>query len=288
LEGAAKAIGMPLPYAYKVSPELFCENFTQRQAEATVPVTVSRIGDVATGMIVDGKWRYRPASTADALRAIELAGNFELRRASVSFAGVDVELAVPGCAVEPVVDDVLEVGVALTNSESGGRQLKASAYTYRLVCTNGAIMSDNLGFARWPNDPRMTYAGGLRVFELGVAELCEKLERVAALYLSTAETLIPDYEFWNLWRRVAYLLTRTQADSVLGISEAERLDLQQVIRERRPLEPAVITERNAYEVHNRITYAAHGRSFAVRRGLQEVGGDFLSRAASWPPSVSLN
>jgi hypothetical protein len=288
LESGAKAIEMPLPYMYKVSPELFCENFSQRQAEATVPVTSARIGDVATGLIVDRKWRYRPASTLDALRAIERAGSFELRRASVSFAGVDVELAVPGCAVEPIAGDVLEVGLALSNSDSGGRQLKASAYTYRLHCTNGAIMSDTLGFARWPNDPRMTYAGGLRAFEHGVADLCEKLEPVAALYLTTADKFVPDNELWNLWRRVAYLLSRSQADSIVGLSEAERLDLQQVIRNRSAVEPAVLTDRNAYEIHNQVTYAAHGRSFAIRRGLQEVGGDFLSRAASWPPSVSLN
>ena len=43
-----------------------------------------------------------------------------------------------------------------------------------------------------------------------------------------------------------------------------------------------MTDRNAYEVHNRITFAAHGRSFRNRRSLQEIGGEFLSRASTWP------
>jgi hypothetical protein len=72
------------------------------------------------------------------------------------------------------------------------------------------------------------------------------------------------------------------------MSEDKRRDLQQLIRLRGPREPAVATERNAYEVHNRITHAAHGRTFRSRRGLQELGGEFLSRAAAWPPAVSLN
>ena len=53
LEGCAAAIGIPLGYTYKVSPALFCENFAQRQAETTAPITISRVGNVATGLIAD-------------------------------------------------------------------------------------------------------------------------------------------------------------------------------------------------------------------------------------------
>jgi hypothetical protein len=148
LEGCAGAIGMPLGYAYKVSPALFCENFAQRQAETTAPITISRVGNVVTGLIADRKSRYRPACTGDVLRAVRRAEGLTLRRASISFAGVDAEFVRPGSVVEPVVGDILELGIALTNSESGGRQLKASAYSYRLACTNGAIMADEIGTAR--------------------------------------------------------------------------------------------------------------------------------------------
>src|SRR3989304_6247951 len=90
LEGAAKAIEIPLHYAYKISPDLFCENFSQRQEDAAVPITISRVGEVVTGLVLDRKSRYRPASTGDVLRAVRNEFDWELRRASISFGGVDV------------------------------------------------------------------------------------------------------------------------------------------------------------------------------------------------------
>ncbi|MFZ1932681.1 MAG: hypothetical protein WCB27_25430 [Thermoguttaceae bacterium] len=281
-EQCSLAIGMPLAYAYKVSPALFCENFAQRQAETTAPVTISRVGDVATGLIVDRKSRYRPACTADVLRAVRRSEGLTLCRASVSFAGVDVELAQAGNVVEPTVGDIIQLGIAITNSESGGRQLKASAYSYRLACTNGAIMSDEIGTARWPNDLRMTAAASLLAFQKQVSALIDKLESVSPLYTNNVQKLVPDVELFNLWRRVAYVLPRNEADDVLGMAETERRDLQQLIRLRDTRESPAMTERNAYEVHNRITFAAHGRNFRNRRSLQEIGGEFLSRASAWP------
>lgn len=277
LEGCATAIGMPLAYAYKIDPELFCDNFNKRRADTTVPVTIARVSDVATGLIANRKSPYRPACTGDVLHAIARFPNLSLRRACVSYAGVDVGFAAEGSIVEPAVGDIVELGIALTNSESGGRQLKASAYSYRLACTNGAIMSDEIGVARWPNDPRMTVAGSLSAFQKDVATLFEKLDTVSALYKANTERLVPDVDLMNLWRRVAYVIPRNEVDAVLGISAEERIELQGAIREREPGEPPVLTSYNAYEVHNRITFAAHRRSFRGRRGLEEIGGDFLSR-----------
>lgn len=217
LEGVAKAIDLPLAYGYRIRPELFCENVAQRQVDAAKPVTISRAGDVATGLIVDKATRYRPARTADVVQAIQRAFDLELRRASVSYEGVDVEFTLPGRVVEPILGDVVELGVAVSNSESGGRQLKASAYSYRLVCTNGAVMADSLGLVRWPNDARMTYAGCLRAFEKEVAGLCETLEPMASLYKSAVESPLYDHEFWNAWRRVAQHIPRAEADDVLGM-----------------------------------------------------------------------
>ena len=181
-----------------------------------------------------------------------------------------------------MVGDIIQLGIAITNSESGGRQLKASAYACRLACANGAIMSDEIGTARWPNDHRMTTAASLLAFQKQVSALIDKLESVAPLYTTNVHRLVPDVELFNLWRRVAYILCRNEADDVLGISEEARRDLQQLIRFRDARESPAMTDRNAYEVHNRITFAAHGRNFRSRRNLQEIGGEFLSRAITWP------
>lgn len=288
LEGVARQIGMPLTYAYKLSPELFCENFRQRQAVTTTPITISRVGDVATGLIDDHKSQYKPACTADVLQSIKRTFDLEFRRASVTLGSIDVELIVPGRVVEPVRGDVIEVGVSIKNSEAGEGHLLARAYSYRLVCTNGAVMSSTAGLARWPNDPRMTYPGCLRAFEKSLAGLCDRLEPVKEMYLASVERRIPDDHFWNLWRRLAYLMSRSEADEALNVTERERQDLQQTIRLREPTVPAILTEHSAYDIHNRVTHAAHGRPLGARRALQELGGDLLSRAASWPSAPSMN
>lgn len=288
LEGCAAAIEMPTGYAYKLSPKEFFDHFIQRRAGTTKPVTVSRVGDVATGLVDDKKIRYRPACTGDVLRVLSRFPNLVLRRACVCYAGVDMGFVVNGRVVEPAVGDIVEVGIAVTNSESGGRQLKASAFSHRLVCTNGAIMSDEIGVARWMNDRRMTVAGSLSAFQKDVAALFEKLDRVSALYEANTKRLVPDVDLMNLWRRIANVIPRNEVDAVLDIPAEERVALQQAIRDREPGEPAALTGRNAYEVHNRITLAAHRRSFHSRRGLEEIGGEFLSRSVAWPTIASAN
>jgi hypothetical protein len=291
LEVCAAAIEMPMAYAYRIEADLFRENFDRRRRETTRPVTLCTMGDVVIGMVIDRNSRYRPASTLQVLESLKSCGIIEqlaLRRASISHRGVDIELVRKDITVEPVPGDVIEVGLALSNSESGGRQLKASGYSYRLACTNGAVMRDSLGVARWPNDPRMTEAGCMAKFQKELQILCANVEDVVRLYANVNARVIPDSELCNLWRRVARILGVEEADSVVGISADERRDLQQTIRRRGPNEPAMATTWNAYSTHNRITHAAHGRRHLTRRGLQEIGGDLLSRALTWPFSPSVN
>ena len=56
----------------------------------------------------------------------------------------------------------------------------------------------------------------------------------------------------------------------------------------RPSVNTAMTQWSVYDVHNRITHAADGQRFRTHRGLQELGGDLLSRAADWHPAVSAN
>ena len=288
LESGAKLIEMPQSYAYKVTPELFCENFNQRRSEATLPVTVCTIGDVAVGMVNDRRRRYRPANICNVLRWLSEQSDWELRRASLSFYGMNLEMIRPGEVIEPEVGDVVELGIAITSSETGFGQLKASAYSHRIVCSNGAVMVDDLGSARWPNDARMTEAGCMRDFQRNVTGLIEQLDAVKKLYQSPMVRMMSDDESWNLWRRLAYHLDSQEADAVLGWTESSRRELQQRIRSRDLVESPQLAEMDVYELHNQITHAAHGRPFRMRQSLQALGGDLLHRAFTWPFPVSLN
>lgn len=287
-EATAKAIGMPLGYADQISPALFLDNFVQRQAETTAPVTLCRIGDVAVGLVKHGRYPYRPAPTAELLQGVPASLGLELRRATVTYHGVDLEFVRRGLIVEPAVGDVVEIGLSISNSETGGRHLAGSAYTHRLVCKNGAVLANTLGVARWPNDFRMTVHASLAAFHEQTSGLVERLNEIRTLYERSVERTLPDVEAWNLHRRLTYVTSRSSADAMFGMAEDERRELQDTIRNRPRLAPTRPTRWNVYDVHNGITHAAHGREFLVRRDLQEIGGDLVARATTWPPMESLN
>ena len=275
MEHSMKAIGMPSNYAYSISPELYRENFAQQKRHTTIPVTVCRVGDIATGLVIHKRSRYRPASSLEALRSIEQLKDLELRRASVSYAGIFTEFVKAGSVVEPAVGDIIELGIAISNSEIGDGYLKASAYSHRLVCKNGSVMSDRLGTAHWPNDPRMTPAGCMRSFSMDTSLLLTKVDQISSVYTSVIEKQLSVIEFVNLWRRVSYVLPRgSNPDGVLDVTRAERLELQEIVRGHDVDLPHSSTRWTVYDAHNRITHAAvHGQPLRVRRGLQEVGGD---------------
>lgn len=290
LENSAKSIGMQLAYAYDLSSELFCENFAQRKFETTCPVTICHVGDVATGMTLDKKHRYRPASTLEVLRGLSKSSTMdwlELRRASVSYRGVDVELVKRDLVVEPDEGDTIEIGIAISNSESGGRQLMAEASSYRLICRNGARMGERIGTARWPSDIRMTDKSCRIAFQTELDELLANLSSVKEMY-SHLDDRVPDTELNGLWRRVAYGVSRSEADEILGLSKDQRQILQTTLRERPITELAQLTDLSAFELHNRVTHAAHGRPFMARRKLQELGGDLLERSLKWGVGFSNN
>ncbi len=289
LEGMAKIIGMPLGYAYKITPELACENLAQRTRHATNPITVCHVGDIATALVVDRCRRYRPAKSAPILNALQQLKGMTLKRATIGFDGFLVELVKSGCVVEPVPGDAIELGVAVSNSEIGLRHPKASAYSFRLVCTNGAILSDRWQVARWANDPRMTDAGCLRQFTREIGEMAEIVNGFGRAYESVIDRQVPDVELVNLWRRVHYALPDDlNADRILGLTPEHRRELQDQVRMRRPNDPHALTEESVYDLHNRITHAAHEHRFRIRRDLQEIGGELLDRSRHWLDETQLN
>jgi len=148
-------------------------------------------------------------------------------------------------------------------------------------------MGERIGTARWPSDIRMTDKSCRIVFQTELDELLVNLSSVKEMY-SHLDERVPDTELNALWRRVAYGVSRSEADEILGLSKDQRQALQTILRERPSVEPAQLTDLSAFELHNRVTHAAHGRPFLARRRLQEIGGDLLERSLSWPANFSRN
>ena len=152
LEALGKHIGMPLAYAYAIDFDLYRHNVEQRKERCSKAVTVCCHRGTAVNLA--GR-EYRPAQTVDVLDKIESETIWQLQRAHVDDGGVEISLIEPGRVAAMAPGDEIELGVRISNSETGFGSLKASLYSLRLVCTNGAVMADQLGTARWNYDRRV-------------------------------------------------------------------------------------------------------------------------------------
>src|SRR5262249_25007434 len=153
--------------------------------------------------------------------------------------------------------DVIKLGVRLTNSETGFGCLKGTRFSLRLLCTNGAVMRDNLGSARWNYDRRMHMETSLKRFRTDLFKLGENHERHARLYDQLPHRVFLDRDMVNLWRQMRCVLPTPDAlDRVLGIEPDERQTLQALVRARSPFLPPGATSHRVWDVHNRITAAA--------------------------------
>ncbi len=215
LDAAAIAIRMPLDYAYRLDFGLFQQNFECRKAHCSRAVTICCNRGIAVNLADPD---YRPAHTADVLRGLVGASFWTLNGARVSDRGVDINLIQPGCTVTPEPGDVIQFGVRLSNSETGYTGLKASLFSLRLVCANGAVMADQLGTVRWNYDRRVAYTTSIEKFLNDLFKLRGRQEVQAQLYDELLQLNLLDREFVNVWRRMRTTLpSATAVDAVLDV-----------------------------------------------------------------------
>jgi hypothetical protein len=277
LEPLVEAIGMSLSYAYSIDAELFIENFEHQKLSCSKAITVCVNRGTAVNFCHAG---YRPPHTVDLLPGLADASFWKFNSARVSDRGVDINYIQPGCFVMPEKDDVIELGVRISNSETGYTGLlKGSLYSLRLVCTNGAVMADILGTARWNSDRRMSYATSLENFQKSLFKLQSKQDQQARLYLGLSQRIFLDREIVNVHRRLRTILPLTTVDNVLGLEPEQRQSLQESVRQRPAGVPAVATNLNVWDIHNRITAAAQRMDFSTRSRLERIGGALLSNAS---------
>lgn len=277
LESLAKMIKMPLSYAHRIDFDLFKTNFDRRKQQncCGIKLCISR-----NTVINVCNTNYYPARTVDVIKSLpEKIRQWRLHGILLGDRGIEISWCDENVVIDPRPGDRILGGVQLSNSETGFRGLKASLFTLRLVCSNGAIFSDERQVVRWSYDRRVTYTTNmgrfckeLELLEIPRAELADKYSRVL-------DKLISDREVVNLWRRIRRVVEPQRADYILGIQGQERLRLLERVREREDPFVSEPTDLNTYDVHNRITAAAKDFPLITKRRLEEIGGDLLWRAA---------
>jgi hypothetical protein len=278
LEDLASFIKMPLGYAYEIGFPLFQRNFLERKAATDQPVQLCILRGLAVGLVGG---HYRPARTLDVLDALPLLHEetWKIQKCSLADRGVEIDVLSDDCVVEPTPGDVIRTGIRISNSETGGCGLKASLYTHRLICSNGAVMSDSLGTVRWSYDKRVTYVSSIAKFSNSLLNLRNGQTKLKDIYSTAVGLPLLEEDLTRLWRRIraAGNFTPEHADRILGITDTERRRLGSAVAERQGANlPAEKSDWDLFTIHNRITAAARSLPFRTRSRLERIGGDVLS------------
>jgi len=284
LESLAKHIRMPLNYAYDIYFNLFRENFHRRKAACSCGLTLC----IVRGAIVNTAPANYENLRAPNLKILDMLNVeesvWQFKNISLSDEGISINFLHPTGVVEPKPGDTIRVGIRVTNSETGGRYAKVTAFTERLVCSNGAVMPDSLGTVWWSTDRRMHETTKLNAFRKKTLELLQgTLPATIAIYDGIRDRQILQREFVHLFRRMNYALhSGEQADRILGIATEDRVRVQTHVRELEPGDHGEATPWLVFDLHNRVTAGARqvvpssrNSRFSLRERLEEIGGDLL-------------
>jgi hypothetical protein len=258
------------------------------------------------GVRMKKKPHYQPIPNLALLRMLEKVWSSEDvdTRVILTDQGLQVEYlhnAAP-YTVEPVVGDVTRVGVAITNSETGGPLPVARGYTLRLRCTNGATVLTDTKITRFSNDWRCSWQWRFEQFAETLRALMQDMQsKCAALqtaYSRMLEAKLNDLQFHTWYAKAQYLYRSMpnrieHIDRIFGVDEAERQAFlkrerkwQKAKREvtRAAIAPPELTTLIAWDVFNGITAAARDEQRYSRRiGLENLAADIVS---AFTPSLN--
>jgi len=298
-------LDVPQRFAHEITRELFTITVDQLAPLHQQAVVLVVRDDVIVGVVDPAKWsggrqsirpHYLPVTNLELLSLTEKVWSPRGVQPliNISDAGIAVEVADPKVAVEAQVGDVINIGVIVTGSETGGPAPVARGYTLRLVCSNGATAPMGFGNARFSTDWRVRPARRLEAFEQAVNEFSIDVERLQQAYHGVVDGELNDDLFWRLHRQATYVLRRVTGfevtvDAMFGVEPAQRKRLVAAVRQRQGLyrrdhNPTVLLPQpsgvRAWDVYNGITAAARDEPVFHRRvALEQLGGDLLEEFA---------
>jgi hypothetical protein len=187
--------------------------------------------------------------------------------------------------IEPVVGDITKTGFSVTNSETGGRPLKASFLAFRLQCSNGAVLPDKWGEVRWTYDKRMSIESSLKNFRSRFVGMQLPMDLLEERFNGLLSNKLTDLDFRKIWRNVSRVVGSLEADSILEIKEDDRKQILRTVKEREKknrlrLNPdskikPVQLNFDFYETMQLVTAKAKKYPFFTKRQLEKIGGNII-------------
>ena len=285
-------VGIPYSYAKGIDKDLWLTNFNAKTLYNKKPVWISTSIDDKedTYIIAFSKDNKNQARDKDILGLFDDSTIYEGKMIRLWDSGMQTAMILKQEAfIEPVVGDVSNVGLKVVNSQVGKPSAKIEAMTFRLICSNGAILGESFGRAYWPSDKRLKYSASFAAFEREFLDIAVNVDFLQELYNRSTEKRLTVREIVSLWRRVERVVqSREVADIILRLGDKERTNYIQDERDRQmfekknddevtsPLTPLVL-----YETFNRIT--AHARDvsdFSISYHLEQIAGSALTFGAA--------
>jgi hypothetical protein len=317
-----RLLHIPLTFSYDIPTDLTAMIVRRLKSDHQQLVTMVSRGDTIVALVDPLKWaagrgegrskktpHYRPVSNLSLLHLLEKVwkGPEVDTRITFSDVGMQVELLrkEESFTVEPVVGDVTRVGVAITNSETGGPLPLAKGYTLRLVCTNGSTVQTDAKLYRFSSDLRCSPEWRFNKFAEALQSLMQEMQaKCGALrtaYQRMAEDELDDVRFHDLYRQAQYL-SRGIADSsdaiddIFGVGKDDRQKFFKRVRERQNkrrdgtravIEPPQSTGLIVWDVFNGITAAARDEvRYSRRTALENLAGDVMKPFIPSMPSLN--
>ncbi len=143
----AQKLQIPKRYYDKMrveNPDLLAENVNSWFNKNNSKVMVRTIDNSARAFVSS---RYRPLDNYDLMNAILPVlkdQQMSVKQSALTEQRLYLKTTFPGLQREVKVNDVVEAGLIISNSEVGAGALKIEAMIWRLVCSNGMITAASL------------------------------------------------------------------------------------------------------------------------------------------------
>lgn len=276
---------IPNSFENDITFEQFNWIFERRKFDKPCAMTLCTSNGVVVGVGPEhyafGSAKCGVARTLDFVNEMNLGeDSWEFGSATISDAGVKINLFIPGETVEPEVGDILRIGHEISNSETGGTSLKSDLFSLRLACINGMTRRNEQTSVYLSKQGTRSARSKMLAFVREVEKSkTAVVESAKWLYENIVDAPMMDTDLLALHRTIKRRVGPTlDADDVLGIEPKQRIEIHNRVRGRDNREGSQPTDFLAWNIHNAITATARSQRLQLRRALEHIGGVVLSTA----------
>ena len=292
----AESVKIPVRYYERMkdeAPELLARNVNHWFQEAPEPRMIRTLDNQARAFLSN---RYRRLDNYDLIRSailpvLETQGDLRIESSEITETRLYIKITTPRLTGEVKKGDVVQAGIAISNSEVGYGRLMIDPFINRLICENGMVARDrsgkDFGLSKY-HIGRQLGAGEEAAAELLTDETQEAIDR--AFWLEARDVMkgLLSMEVFNqvLGDLKAGTENRITGDPVAAVKElANRYRLTE--QEESGIRTQLIQheEQTQYGLLNAITrYSQEVESYDRATELERLGGEIITLSPKdWKP-----